>query len=715
MDQPGRPQPGAGRPRGPFPGEPRGKAHRLLHELGRIGEAVGAAAEPRELLDGTLPHVLALVGARTGFGAHLVGDRLVIDRAVRSGESLVLDLELSLNDPPYVQLRDDPGDVVEVTTHPGVASRLGSPRTILVPLRDADGSIRGLFELHGATHLNGDGPAAGLGVAARIVAAGLHHFDVLDELRGANRSVREAEESLRLVLETANEAFIGMDENGAIVDWNRRAEEIFGWTATEVVGRAVAEVVIPDRFRAEHWDGLDHFKRTGEGPILFKRLELPALHREGHEFDSEITIWPSRSQGRYRFNAFIRDITARKRLQATIALRQRITKAANEAAELSTAVRTALQEVCGLTRWPLGHAYLVSEDDPDVLLPTDWWFASHDSFRNLQEVTARTTFRRGRGLPGRVLEAGEPVWMPDLDLADFPRRESVLDLGVASAFAFPVRSGERVVAVAEFFSEDVSHPDPELLAVMGDIGTQLGRVWERQRAEDELRRVNDELLQTDKLKSQFVSIVSHELQTPLVTIRGFGALVEDEWGELDDDEKLAHVRAINRHARRISRMVGDLLTLSRIQAGVIKSSPADVAVCGAVEQVVADLEIDEVEVSCPQDVRIRVDLDHFIQILINFLSNAQKYGAPPYEVTVGALDERVEIAVIDHGEGVPEEFVPSLFEPFTQAVRGSGQSGGAGLGLSIVAGLVRANRGTLRYEVTADGGARFVVAFPRTG
>lgn len=685
--------------------------HQVLDALARIGEAVSSATGPAHLLDSILVDVLMLSGASGGFAATCDDGELHIGRYVTPDGHRDVDLSVRLLDPPYSRLSGVDADHITVGTHPAIASRFDVREATLVPIRSRSGASRALFELHG---LEPDaGATAALAVAARIAGAGLHHFDALADLRDANRSTSEVEESLRLVLETANDAFVGMDNRGRIVDWNRQAEETFGWSAAEVLGRTVAEVIIPERFHQEHRQGLERFLRTGEGPILFKRLELPAVHRDGHEFEAEVTIWPSESEGRYRFNAFVRDISARKRLQSTVALRQRITKAANEAAELRVAVETAMEEVCALTGWPVGHTYLVAEDDPDLLIPTDWWHTRGADFDAFRSVTTRTTFVRGHGLPGRVLASGEPVWVPDVDVEDFPRRESAVDIGVASGFAFPIRSGDRVVAVVEFFSADVTRPDPELLAVMGDIGTQLGRVWERQRAEDELRRANEELLRTDRLKSQFVSIVSHELQTPLVTIRGFGALVEDEWAELNDDEKLAHVRAINRHARRISRMVGDLLTLSRIQAGAIRSAPADVSVCSTIEQVVADLELDAIDVKCSPELRVRVDVDHLTQILINFLSNAQKYGAPPYEVRVSTVADRVEIAVEDRGEGVPEDFLPSLFEPFTQAVRGKGVSAGAGLGLSIVAGLVRANRGELRYEPIEDGGARFVVAFPR--
>ncbi len=136
--------------------------------------------------------------------------------------------------------------------------------------------------------------------------------DVFGRKRGAEE-LRQSEEHYRSIIETANDAFVGMDSRGLITDWNRQAEITFGWSRAEIIGRTLAETIIPPRHREAHIKGLQHFLPTGEGPILNKRIEVTALHHDGHEFPIELTVWPIRAAEGWRFNAFVRDVTERKR------------------------------------------------------------------------------------------------------------------------------------------------------------------------------------------------------------------------------------------------------------------------------------------------------------------------------------------------------------------------------------------------------------------
>ncbi|MGH7229937.1 MAG: PAS domain S-box protein, partial [Nitrospiraceae bacterium] len=131
----------------------------------------------------------------------------------------------------------------------------------------------------------------------------------------AEDAVRQSEIRMRAVLENALDAVIGMDGDGIIDDWNPRAEFIFGWTRAEAVGRPLADTIIPPHYREAHRRGLRHFLRTGEGPALNRRFEITALARDGKEFPVELAISPLRIGGCYRFNAFIADITDRKRTE----------------------------------------------------------------------------------------------------------------------------------------------------------------------------------------------------------------------------------------------------------------------------------------------------------------------------------------------------------------------------------------------------------------
>jgi PAS domain S-box-containing protein len=127
-----------------------------------------------------------------------------------------------------------------------------------------------------------------------------------------------SERQARTVLDTVHDAYVAMDGAGRIVDWNEHAERLFGWPRDEVIGSTVADTIIPPHFREMHLRGLEHYVATGEGPVLNKRIELSALHRDGQEFPVELTIGPVRHGGGVTFHAFLHDIRERKEGEAAL-------------------------------------------------------------------------------------------------------------------------------------------------------------------------------------------------------------------------------------------------------------------------------------------------------------------------------------------------------------------------------------------------------------
>ncbi|MBI2951475.1 PAS domain S-box protein, partial [bacterium] len=146
-----------------------------------------------------------------------------------------------------------------------------------------DGTIRAL-QSQGEVSLGEDGkPLRMVGICQDVT-----------ERKRTEEALRESREHSRQIIETANEAFVEMDASGLITDWNRMAEVTFGWAREEAVGKPMAELIIPPQHREAHRKGLQRFLATGEGPVLNRRIEMTALHREGREFPVELTIWPIR-------------------------------------------------------------------------------------------------------------------------------------------------------------------------------------------------------------------------------------------------------------------------------------------------------------------------------------------------------------------------------------------------------------------------------------
>ncbi|MCI0395441.1 MAG: GAF domain-containing protein [Chloroflexi bacterium] len=170
-------------------------------------------------------------------------------------------------------------------------------------------------------------------------------------------------------------------------------------------------------------------------------------------------------------------------------LLQVVAVAANEATAIEDVLQFVLDQICQHTGWPVGHVYLTNEKDNNELISTTLWHLnSPERFEVFRRISEATRFPAGVGLPGRVLASGRPEWLDPIPGSEsFPRARLAQSIGIQTGFAFPVLVGQEVVAVMEFFADQEIEPDENLLAVMGQIGTQLGRVVERQQAEKALR------------------------------------------------------------------------------------------------------------------------------------------------------------------------------------------------------------------------------------
>jgi signal transduction histidine kinase len=191
-------------------------------------------------------------------------------------------------------------------------------------------------------------------------------------------------------------------------------------------------------------------------------------------------------------------------------------------------------------------------------------------------------------------------------------------------------------------------------------------------------------------------------------------LVLRKWERFDDAKKFEILTTIERQGSRLAALTDDLLQMARIESGHLMTEVAAVAVRPVCDEVIADFENRSRAISVTGDgVAVLADRGHLCRVLINLIDNALKYGEVPIEVSVGEVDGRARIAVRDHGAGVPEEFVPRLFDRFAQASSGvTRQSSGTGLGMAIVKGLMDAMDGTITYEAAPSGGATFIVELP---
>ena len=184
-----------------------------------------------------------------------------------------------------------------------------------------------------------------------------------------------------------------------------------------------------------------------------------------------------------------------RRESGFVELHRDIAVGSNETQAIESTLEYCIKRICAHTGWPVGHLYLTSERYSLQLVPAGIWHLDDPArFETFRKITEVTPFNAGEGLPGRVVASGKPAWIIDVTQdPNFPRANLAKNIGVKAGFAFPILIGDEIVGVMEFFSSKAVEPDGKLLEIMTQVGTQLGRVLERKRAEEEVRHSNEQL------------------------------------------------------------------------------------------------------------------------------------------------------------------------------------------------------------------------------
>lgn len=327
------------------------------------------------------------------------------------------------------------------------------------------------------------------------------------------------------------------------------------------------------------------------------------------------------------------------------------------------------------------------------------------------------------GAATAAVQTGQPVFIrdvgdePDLD----PRWAHAL--GVRSALWQPaIHGGPPVGALIVGWSEPRRSPDAHASAVMRILSAEAAVTLQRSELLALRARQMEELRELDRLKTDFVSAASHELRTPITSIRGYlDILVEGEAGELTAEQR-GFLDVVDRNAHRLQALVDDLLVVSRIESGRLQLSVRDTdltALAARVgESMTPQLEQGGVRLSLrgPPRVTLPIDEGRIEQVLTNVVSNAVKFSGERGEVTV-TIDDRPDgarVTVADTGIGMSQQDLGHLFEKFFRAESAT-ENGvpGTGLGLTICRGIVEAHGGTIAVDSVLGEGTTVNVYIPR--
>ena len=511
------------------------------------------------------------------------------------------------------------------------------------------------------------------------------------ELQAQNENLLETEIALRNSLEryeavtqASTDAIVNIDQHGRIVTWNPGAERIFGYSANEVIGDSV-ERLMPSRFHEKHRAGLYRVSNGGG-----KTVELPALRRDGDEFDIELSLarW-SVSDGVF-FTATIRDITERKRIEQTLHM-------------LSEAVRQSPEAI-------------VITDAQSRIEYVNEAFSAHTGY-SLEEVRSKNPrlLQSGKTPPETyarmwsALSHGEP-WK-----GEFHNQRKDGSLFIEFAVMAPIRQLDGEITHYVAVKEDVTEKK-RLGEELDRYRYHLEEVVE-QRTE-ELERASIQAEAANLAKSAFLANMSHEIRTPLNAIVGLTHLLRNSE---PTPKQLDRLEKIGASADHLLELINNILDLSKIEADKLVLEEADFSLDTVFEAVRAMITNPAREKRLP----IVIDLDavprwlhgdvtRLRQALLNYAANAVKFTEHG-EITLRArlLEETSETVLLrieseDTGIGIAPEKLSGLFSAFEQVDTSTTRKyGGTGLGLAITQKLAQLMGGEAGVDSECGKGSTF--------
>ena len=553
----------------------------------------------------------------------------------------------------------------------------------------------------------------------------------ITERKRAERAVRLSEARFSGIVSISADAIISIDEGFRILIFNDGAEKIFGYSKAEAIG-APLDLLIPERLRVAHRQHIEKFA-TGEatGRPMGERPAVAGRRKNGEEFPAEATISKIEVGGERLLTVALRDITERKRiederaglLEREHALREeadgarkaaeaaagalnalgQITETALASLDLDTLLQTLVRRIKEAFAVDTVALVLLDDEKRELVLR---------AAAGLDEAMVQgLRFPADRGIAGQIVAERRPLVIDDLRASDLAS-PLLRDRGVRSLVGAPLRLRDRtlgVVHVGSLIPRRFTDDEATLLLLAADriaVAIEHARLYEQTR-------------QANQARDEILGIVAHDLRNPLNAIVLSAQVMRRERGPVKSEGERGPVEVILSAARRVDRLIQDLLDVRRLEAGELTLTLA----CLAVEPLIAEAFDLARPLASAKSLHLETRLapvlasihgDHhcLLQVLGNLIGNAVKFTGEGGTITVAAeqVGPDVQISVADTGAGIREDHLPHIFDRFWRATASDRRS--AGLGLSIVSGLVRKHGGRIWVESTLGAGSTFFFTIP---
>jgi PAS domain S-box-containing protein len=317
-----------------------------------------------------------------------------------------------------------------------------------------------------------------------VTGAVLRFADVSEQHR-IEQALQQQQRQRQAFLTTNLDPILTLDQDGLITEFNPAAERAFGYSAPEIIGRPMADVLIPAPWNDWFRQSLKTYRETGKGPFTAQRTQITAIRSSGASFPIEITVTRLQDEPGMVFTCYIRDVTERSWSDRRRNVRYAVTRILAETDTIERAISQSLEAICNGLDWDYAGFWTRRRGANEMALDLVWRRGSIDSSA-FEEASRRQVFTTGQGVLGRVWTRRQSSWITDIETSgEYQRTEGALASGFRSTAVMPVIGRHEVIGLIEFLSSIPKRPDQTILRLLDGVGTQLGQFIERRLIEQE--------------------------------------------------------------------------------------------------------------------------------------------------------------------------------------------------------------------------------------